>query len=396
MSPVDYSELAARVLKRRPVATRETGLSRDRGIGIIAEAMKESALARRRRRWWAGGVVTTAVAAAALLAMPRNLRPSHGPSTAHGAAACSNSPAACAATSVSALAGIDIGHMNGREIVPGGVMQADLDHPARVDFDSGTRLLLGGNTMLAYDEGSAVHRFSLSRGSVHMEVVKIAKGQRFLLNTLDAEVEVRGTVLNVAVIGASNGCEQRTRVSVQEGIVEVRTATELRTLRAGETWSGECPAVSKLPAAPGLASAAGAMSVSLKSEPTIDRRASKGNSESESMTNAPSASAGSQAASLKSLTAEVQPASELAKQNDIYERASAERNQGHVAEALALYRQLITRYPGSALVESACVERIRLLRKFDRPLALDEARRYLLQFPKGFAQAEAEALVNVP
>ena len=387
MTDVDYSALAARVLKRKSPTVRESGLSRDRGIAIIAQAMRESRRAKRRLRWWVSGAVTTAVAAAAVLTLPRYLQHSHDASGAHHVA-----PAACAAVAGTSNAGIDIGHMNGREVVPGGVMQADLGHPVRVDFDSGTRMALDGNTMLAYDEGAANHRFSLSRGSVHLEVAKLKKGQRFLLNTVDAEVEVRGTVFDVTVLDTSNGCEQRSRVSVKEGLVEVRTANELRSLRAGEVWTAQCSAVSRVVPSPASSNSSGNVRPSLKAEPTLDLLAKRGDTSlGEAQPEGHASSTTGQA-----LLGETQPASDLAKQNDIYARASVERNLGHTAEALTLYRQLIARYPSSALVESAAVQRIRLLRKSDRSEAQREANRYLLQFPKGFARAEAEALVNSP
>jgi hypothetical protein len=286
--------------------------------------------------------------------------------------------------------------MDGRDVVPGSVLQADLGHTAHVDFDSGTRLSLEGNTMLAYDEGSANHRFSLSRGSVHLEVAKLKKGQRFLLNTLDAEVEVRGTAFDVAVLTGSNGCAQRTRVSVQEGLVEVRTEAELRTLQAGELWVTECPAVVHMAASPVANAGAGSARASLRSEAEGSRLARTGSPAGESPVNAHKSSGASEAASPGVSPVVTQPASDLAKQNDIYARASAERNLGHVANALALYQELIARYPASALVESASVQRLRLLRQSDRPQATREAKRYLLQFPKGFARAEADTMVNVP
>ena len=83
MTDVDYSALAARVLKRKSPTVRESGLSRDRGIAIIAQAMRESRRAKRRLCWWVSGAVTTAVAAAAVLTLPRYLQHSHDASGAH-------------------------------------------------------------------------------------------------------------------------------------------------------------------------------------------------------------------------------------------------------------------------------------------------------------------------
>jgi outer membrane protein assembly factor BamD (BamD/ComL family) len=91
-----------------------------------------------------------------------------------------------------------------------------------------------------------------------------------------------------------------------------------------------------------------------------------------------------------------EPKSALALQNDLYARASAERNSGRAAEALALYMQLIIQFPGSALVESAYVQRMRLLARTHDSRATVEAQRYLNRFPEGFARTEAQLLLNSP
>jgi len=91
-----------------------------------------------------------------------------------------------------------------------------------------------------------------------------------------------------------------------------------------------------------------------------------------------------------------EPKSALALQNDLYARASVERNSGHAAEALALYKQLIAQFPGSALVESAYVQRMRLLARMHDSRAAAEAQRYINRFPDGFARTEAQALLNSP
>ena len=394
MSTVDYAALAARVLKRKTITLRDSGLSRDRGIAIVAQAMQESMRARRRLRLWIGSTLTTAAAAAALLTTTHYFRLSHRAIALPAARACVNSPEGCGSASPGSLSNIDVGHMDGRDIMPGTVMQADRGRPARVEFDSGTHMSLDGNTMLAYDEGAANHRFSLARGSVHLEVAKLKKDQRFLLNTVDAEVEVRGTVFDVAVLDAANGCEQRTRVAVREGMVEVRSAAELRTLHGGDVWLGDCTPAAKSEDSSSKVASASARPV--KSESGTNQHAPTSSLAIEAPTEAhPSLPAGSPNLP-KLAAADASPTSDLVKQNDLYARASAERNQGHPQEALALYNQLIVRYPTSALVESARVQRIRLLKQTDKIQAAREATQYLVQFPKGFARSEAEALVNTP
>jgi len=251
--------------------------------------------------------------------------------------------------------------------------------------------------MLGYDEGAQVHRFSLSRGSVHLEVAKLKRGQRFLVNTADAEIEVRGTVFDVSVIPASAGCEARTSVAVKEGVVEVRSSEELQTLRPGDTWQEECHKTSTAEEAP-----------SPHAPSTIPSRLAK---HSESDARAPAsefppavnpAVDNRKLPSVASLPVASGPdvdtarLSDLARQNNIYARASAERNQGHSTEALALYRELTTKFPSSALVESACVQRIRILKKTDPAAAAREAQQYLARYPKGFARVEVESLLDEP
>lgn len=391
MSVIDYSALAARALKHKPVAVRSPVLSRDRGIAIVAQAMKQSTRTRRRAHWWTGGTLMTAAAAAAIVVVPHLWPLSRRTTEVHAPTACSNAAQECIANAEASVARVDIGHMDGREIAPGAMMQADLGRPARIEFDSGTRMALEGNTMVAYDEGSDTHRFSLARGSVHLEVAKLKVGQRFLLNTVDAEVEVRGTVFDVVVLDAVEGCDQRTRVSVQEGVVEVRSAAELVTLHGGDVWTGQCPQAAK--AAESDSTRVAASRLGAKSD--SGNRGSFASATAVEPAQQSRATA-EQAASPKTLTPESLRTSDLAQQNDIYSRASAERNSGHVREALALYDLLIARYPGSALVESAFVQRFRILRQTGRSEAAREANQYLVRYPKGFARAEAEALVNSP
>jgi hypothetical protein len=85
-------------------------------------------------------------------------------------------------------------------------------------------------------------------------------------------------------------------------------------------------------------------------------------------------------------------ASDLAEQNDSFARAIAAKNRGAAPEALAAFESFVARYPASQLLESALVERMRLLRTVDRRRAREAAHQYLAKFPAGFAHTEAQAL----
>lgn len=72
----------------------------------------------------------------------------------------------------------------------------------------------------------------LSHGTVHVEVAPLAQGERMLLRTLDAELEVHGTRFDVVAVD-----DRLQLAEVFEGVVELRRAGELPVLlRAGSRW----------------------------------------------------------------------------------------------------------------------------------------------------------------
>ena len=388
MSHPDYSALAASVLKRKAITYREPGITRDRGIAIVAQAMRQSSRNRRRTRIWALSLAAAA-AAVAVVSMSVLKRP-WSAGELRSSRTCSSGHAFCTET-VAQQPVVDVGHVEGRDIVPGGSFQADLHKSTQVQFDSGTRMVLDANTAVTYNEGTAVHRFSITQGSVRLQVAKLSKGQRFLLNAPAVEVEVRGTVFNVRVVEPSPGCGQRSQVSVEEVVVEVRSATEHQTLQPGERWTSDCTtpqAYSSSRSAVTGDIGSGVHAPITARRPTTSDSRSAASSRHSIETEAPDV--------VMAKLETPEPESALALQNDLYARASAERNSGHAAEALALYKQLIVQFPGSALVESAYVQRMRLLARTHDSRATAEAQRYLNRFPEGFARTEAQVLLNSP
>jgi hypothetical protein len=388
MSHPDYSALAASILKRKVITYREPSISRDRGIAIVAQAMRQSSRNRQRTRVWLLSLAAAAAAVAVVSMSGVNRHWAAG--KASSASTCHSGQAPCAQP-VAPRPVVDVGHVDGRDIVPGVMFQADLHKSTQVQFDSGTRMELGANTAVVYNEGSAIHRFSISRGSVRLQVAKLSKGQRFLLNAPDVEVEVRGTVFNVQVVEPSPGCVQRSQVSVEEGVVEVRSAAEHQTLQAGERWTSDCLtrqeySSSRSANTGDIRSGTRAPITAMRPVTTDSRTTANSKPSPETAT--------ADIVVPKSDTPEHKSA--LALQNDLYARASTERNSGHAAEALALYTQLIVQFPSGALVESASVQRMRLLARMHDARAAAEAQRYLNRFPEGFARAEAQALLNSP
>jgi outer membrane protein assembly factor BamD (BamD/ComL family) len=90
-------------------------------------------------------------------------------------------------------------------------------------------------------------------------------------------------------------------------------------------------------------------------------------------------------------------ASDLRVQNDLYARAYDEQKLGHTTSALALYEQLISQFPNSALIESAYAQRLRLLKQTSNGnRAKVEAQHYLDRFPAGFARTDARSILSSP
>ena len=88
-------------------------------------------------------------------------------------------------------------------------------------------------------------------------------------------------------------------------------------------------------------------------------------------------------------------ATALAHQNDLFAEAVDLRRRGDVGGALHAYQALIQRFPNSPLAENALAERMRMLQASDREHAREEAARYMLRYPHGFAAAEAQRLLDL-
>jgi len=70
------------------------------------------------------------------------------------------------------------------------------------------------------------------------------------------------------------------------------------------------------------------------------------------------------------------------------------KKEGRLAESARLFDELATAHPGSPLVESALVQRMKLLATTDPAAAGRAAAIYLERYPSGFARPEARALVD--
>jgi hypothetical protein len=88
------------------------------------------------------------------------------------------------------------------------------------------------------DSGASIEEVRLTSGVLRFQVDRLRPGEQFLVRTSDAEVEVRGTVFDVAVRD-----DHLASVAVIEGKVEVRVlGAPTVVLAAGEHWEAPAPA----------------------------------------------------------------------------------------------------------------------------------------------------------
>ncbi len=263
------------------------------------------------------------------------------------------------------------------------------DGNAAVTLSTGTRVTLDAQSDLVLVEGDATQVFSLEKGRITLEVAKLVKGERFLVRTSDAEIEVRGTSFTVAMVPPDATCANGspTRLAVQEGVVVIRVGGVETRVAAGERFPRDC----------GSASTAKATLTPSSLVPTATMTTSTTVAESPTVTNAASG-ASPKNALVPTTGASTAPSavSLLTAQNDLFAQATAARQRGDAAGAIATYERFLAKYPESALAESATVERMRLLGAQSSERGKIAALAYLGRYPQGFARAEAEKLASVP
>ncbi|GAC1538443.1 MAG: hypothetical protein NVS3B10_02930 [Polyangiales bacterium] len=382
-----YARWAGRVLgadldEPPPVGERE----REAAIGAIERAIRERGRHKARARW----AIRLGVAVAAVVVVGvganayrgRAERETSGTGTVTGtgimeaAAALGENEAAPltitgSATglgaTISSSAGAaapltkDAPVATGHRIVARGKSRASLA------FSTGTQLTVeNGGDLLVVEEGrSSV--FSLSAGEIRARVAKLGAGDRFVVRTPDAEVEVRGTSFGVAIAPAAEACGNGTvtRVTVDEGAVVVRRGGSETRVARGEEWPSGCD---------GLVSAGGSAGASARASAEAragaDARAG--------------ASSGARASA---------GVSSLVEQNNLFAEALAFKNSGQHAAAVGAFERFVARYPSSNLAENAAVERMKLLLADDHERGVAAARQYLRRYPNGFAQSDAKAAI---
>lgn len=242
MTQALYAQLAAEVLSREPIETRTRAIDRDAAIAGIAQAIvtRSQREGRRGRLARAGWTCAAAVVlAGAGWSAPNAL----WDSTARPAISCS----AKTPCDRDRAPGLDMGRLNGRPFVPGQTVSSGPGERSVLDFPTGTRVALWENSHVGYELNPSTQRFRLARGALTLHVAKVGFKRRLVVETPDAEVEVHGTVFDVTVTPEPDSCARsRTRVSVEEGIVEIRTSDGRHQVAAGSSWPPACDAAPTL------------------------------------------------------------------------------------------------------------------------------------------------------
>jgi ferric-dicitrate binding protein FerR (iron transport regulator) len=355
MTAPRYAHLVSRAIVRHvrssppPAPAPE---ERARAIAAVERAIASRARKRRVVRW-TGALAAAAAVFVATFGVSRHLASRSLPVTAAAPGPAQGGrdvqivayPVGGGASLV--VSGAQAPLSDGRALLAGSRVVTPPNGRATLAFSTGTSAALGeGTDMTVADEG-AVQVLRLDTGSIDLHVAKLSGASRFLVQTPDAEVEVRGTQFRVSIVAPESSCGAgtRTRVAVSEGVVVVRHEGIEARVTPGAEWPIGCLRAASL-ATPAPVNVRGV------------------------------------------------GVSTLAEQNNLFASAVAAKRAGDAQGALASFDRLVAKYPAGPLAESAYVERMRLQRTIAPARAVTSAREYIAVYPNGFAHGEAEAIAS--
>jgi hypothetical protein len=400
VTSTSHTRQAARLLaqiKDRGTATPPSAESRALGVGAVETAIRARARRQRTLRWTAIAAAAVIVAA---LAGSEALR-SHLASRARGGTGEPDSVAVVAHPVGKALVvsrSIRVALVDGRVLSAGTRVLTSAQGTAVLALSTGTRMQIAADTDLGVVESRATQRFTLAAGVLRAHVAKLHVGERFVIVTPDAEVEVRGTSFRTEVVPAEHACAGgvRTRVEVEEGIVTVRHQGVTVQVPAGVSWPAWCRSGEEPRAARGDSASPPPRSSAIQppSAPVILPHVPARGTPTSAAVQDRTAGASRILTGPEELPASRPPSSSLADQNDAYEHALHAAQQGDPGAAIVAFDRFLDRYPEGPLTESAWVERLRIAARLDPERARALARRYLETFPTGAARAEAQEIEN--
>jgi len=229
------------------------------------------------------------------------------------------------------------------------VFEAPPDRPARVPVGDTVTMTLapGSRARPVVSAGAPLSlAIALERGRAHFEVQKLRGERRFHVMTSDADVEVRGTVFDVA-----RSADAPTCVSVDEGLVQVAKGVRTRLLARGESW--DCDAASDSTNAAPATNAAAPATEAAAPRPVGKSVHGQGGippvaiAAAKRETDPPPRIVGTGSAAATVAT------SDLRVQNQIFRAALSAQRAGLTDQAADLYRQLIARAPAGPLAAQA-------------------------------------------
>lgn len=344
-----YAHLAARLLRaaRGRIGPHPAAPPAD-AVAVLAGVIRSTAGRRHRRR------VAISVGAAAVLSMAvmvgtltRSKRPTKPPPNPPTTAASISvaSPGPRPTFVVDGAAGATVVAAGGRSeaLLPGQALRSGEElrtgeRPIALAMRDDSAVAVEPHSDLQLVRADVERWLRLGSGAVEVHVAKLKSGERFVIATPDAEVEVRGTRFRVAVVPAVADCGQGTvtRVSVTEGVVVVRSHGVQARVEAGGGWPADC-AERPISLGPGQSPAP-------RAEPrrqASPRTPALGSPEADGVSGI--------------------PVSTLATENDLFGAALKAASAGDKRAAVQLLDVLLARFPASPLRETATVERARLI-----------------------------------
>jgi ferric-dicitrate binding protein FerR (iron transport regulator) len=255
---------------------------------------------------------------------------------------------------------------------------------ARLDVERNATLDLAAATELSFTGVSGRRVLELHRGSVHLTVEELGAGHSLAVRTTDATVTVHGTRFSVTASAAEG--QACTIVDLEQGVVSVDSRGRHALLTAPSSWSS-CLARPK---------AASAAPAPLAPAHTAEVRPEQAAPEVKPAP-APGFHAPTDAVrhSTPDPASKAAAASTLGEENLLLASARKAALGGDDVKAIAHLERLLQLYPRSILAQNASVERFRALGRLGRHGdARKAATRYLSEYPDGFAQDEARALLS--
>ncbi|WP_437525442.1 FecR domain-containing protein [Sorangium sp. So ce726] len=265
--------------------------------------------------------------------------------------------------------------------------------PPRPPPGRGTIIRPSDDARFERERNAGLDVVTLVNGALDLTVRQLAAGERFLVRTTDAEIEVRGTTFRVE---AERG--QIRGVAVTEGTVEVRYAGFSAVIPSGGSWraTGDAdaalPPTGALPPPPGAGAAASpsgvvaapspgaaAATAPPAKPPAQERRAPPG---------APSAAARGQRSAAGAAPQRSPAAREFAE-------AMRALGRGDYADSAAQLEAFSAAHPGDARADEAdYLQAIALQRAGRAAEAAAAAKRYLAARPNGAHRAEARKIAG--